>query len=147
MSVLYNQFCITDIVTDLKTKTIVITTNFKVDSSTINLNTVSLYDYSAGTGQLAEYDLYVDGKYICIILKDFPPAGTKYYLKVTDIYDALNRQINYSYNDYIKFNDNEIITDVEIISPGYRETLSQNSVDIKLKIADPLTTGQIQKEI
>jgi hypothetical protein len=140
MSVLYNQFCITDILPDLKTKTIVITTNFKVDASTINLNTVSLYDYSAGNGQLADYTLYVDGKSICIILKDFPGPGTKYYLKVTEIYDALNRKINYAYNDYIVF-DNDVITDVEIITPGYRETFTQNIIDIKLKVKDSLADG------
>lgn len=146
MTVLYNQFCITDIVPDLKTKTIVILTNFKVDSSTINLNTVSLYDYSAGSNQLANYSLQVDGKAIGIVLDDFPPPNTKYYLKVTDIYDALNRKINYSYNDYIEFT-NDVITHIDIISPAYRETFTQNIIDIKLKIKDPLSEGSYKIQI
>ena len=146
MTVLYNQFCITDIVPDLKTKTIVILTNFKVDASTINLNTVSLYDYSAGSNQLANYSLQVDGKAIGIVLDDFPPPNTKYYLKVTDIYDALNRKINYSYNDYIEFT-NDVITHIDIISPAYRETFTQNIIDIKLKIKDPLSEGSYKIQI
>jgi hypothetical protein len=146
MTVLYNQFCITDIVPDLKTKTIVILTNFKVDASTINLNTVSLYDYSAGSNQLANYSLQVDGKAIGIVLDDFPPHNTKYYLKVTDIYDALNRKINYSYNDYVEFT-NDVITHIDIIAPAYRETFTQNIIDIKLKIKDPLNEGSYKIQI
>jgi hypothetical protein len=146
MTVLYNQFCITDIVPDLKTKTIVILTNFKVDASTINLNTVSLYDYSAGSNQLANYSLQVDGKAIGIVLDDFPPPNTKYYLKVTDIYDALNRKINYSYNDYVEFT-NDVITHIDIIAPAYRETFTQNIIDIKLKIKDPLNEGSYKIQI
>ena len=146
MSVLYNQFSIIEVISDLKNKTIIIATNFKVDPSTINLNTVSLYDYSAGSGQLADYDLHVDGKNICIILRDYPGPGNKYYLKVTDIYDALNRKINYAYNDYIIF-ENEVLTQVEILSPGYREVLSQNIVNIKLRITDPLEEGQYKIQI
>ena len=146
MSVLYNQFSIIEIITDLKTKTIIIATNFKVDPSTVNLNTVSLYDYSAGNGQLADYDLHVDGKNICIILRDYPYSGSKFFLKITEIYDALNRKINYAYNDYIIFED-EVLTKVEIVSPGYREVLSQSTVDIKIKITDPLDDGNYRVQI
>lgn len=146
MSVLYNQFSIIDITPDFKTKTIVITTNFKVDTSTVNLNTVSLYDYSAGSGQLAEYALKVDGKNICIILNDYPAPETRYYLKVTDLYDALNRKLNYAYNDYIIFT-NDVVTDVEIISPGFRETFVNEVINIKLKITNPLEVGNYKVQI
>ncbi len=146
MSVLYNQFSIIEIVTDLKSKTIIIATNFKVDPSTVNLNTVSLYDYSAGNGQLTDYTLHVDGKNICIILGDYPASGAKFYLKVTDIYDALNRKINYAYNDYIVFED-EVLTQVEILSPGYREVFTQNIIDIKIKVTDPLAMGNYKIQL
>lgn len=146
MSVLYNQFGIIEVVSDLKTKTIVIATNFKVDPSTVDLNTVSLYDYGAGSGQLADYTLHVDGKDICIILKDYPAPGTRFYLKVTDIYDALNRKVNHAYNDYIIF-ENEVVTDVEILSPGYREVLTQTFIDIRLKITNPLSEGSYRVQI
>lgn len=146
MSVLYNQFSIIEVITDLKTKTIIIATNFKVDPATVNLNTVSLYDYSAGNGQLTDYTLHVDGKNICIILRDYPGPGAKYYLKITDIYDALNRKINYAYNDYIIF-ENEVLTRTEILSPGFREVFSQNTIDIKIKITDPLDEGKYRIQI
>jgi hypothetical protein len=146
MSVLYNQFSVIEVITDLKTKTIIIATNFKVDPSTVDLNTVSLYDYSAGTGQLTDYSLHVDGKNICIILRDYPAAGTKYFLKITDIYDALNRKINYAYNDYIVF-DNEVLTQVEVLSPGFREVLTQNTIDIRIRITDPLDDGKYRIQI
>ena len=146
MSVLYNQFSIIEVVTDLKSKTIIIATNFKVDPSTVDLNTVSLYDYSAGSGQLADYDLHVDGKNICIILRDYPGPGTKYYLKITDIYDALNRKINYAYNDYVVF-ENEVVTIVEVLSPGFRQVYGQNTINVKLKITDPLEEGQYRIQI
>ena len=146
MSVLYNQFSIIEVISDLKSKTIIIATNFKVDPSTVNLNTVSLYDYSAGNGQLVNYDLHVDGKNICIILGDYPGPGTKYYLKITDIYDALNRKINYAYNDYIIF-DNEVLTRIEVLSPGFREVITQNIVNVKLKVEDPLSEGKYRIQI
>lgn len=145
MSVLYNQFSIIDITPDFKTKTIVITTNFKVDASTVNLNTVALYDYSAG-GQLADYTLHVDGKCVCLILGDYPAPDSRFYLKVTDLYDALNRKLNYSYNDYIIFT-NDVVTDVEIISPGYRETFTNEVINIKLKVTNPLEEGNYKVQI
>ena len=146
MAVLYNQFSIIDVISDLKTKSIVIVTNFKVDPSTIDLNTVTLYDYSAGKSQLTDYSLQVDGKNIVITLNDYPGPGTRFYLKVTDIYDALNRKINYAYNDYIIF-DNEVITTVEVISPGFREVINSNIIDIKLKVKDALEEGAYKIQI
>ncbi len=146
MSVLYNQFCITDVIPDLKTKAIVVVTNFKVDASTVDYNTVSLYDYKDTGSQIAEYDLHVDGKNICIMLKDYPAPNTKFYLKINDIYDALNRKINYAYNDYIVFN-NDVTTEVAILSPGFRETFSNNEIDIELKIIDPLEEGTYRIQI
>ena len=146
MAVLYNQFNITDVISDLQTKSIVIATNFKVDPSTVDLNTVTLYDYSAGKSQLTDYSLQVDGKNIIITLDDYPGPGTRFYLKVTDIYDALNRKINYAYNDYIVF-DNEVITAIEVVSPGFREVINTNIIDVKLKVKDALEEGSYKIQI
>ncbi len=146
MAVLYNQFNITDVISDLQTKSIVIATNFKVDPSTVDLNTVTLYDYSAGKSQLTDYSLQVDGKNIIITLDDYPGPGTRFYLKVTDIYDALNRKINYAYNDYIIF-DNEVVTTIEVVSPGFREVINTNIIDVKLKVKDALEEGAYKIQI
>lgn len=140
MSVLYNQFCITNVKPDLKTKTIVITTNFKIDASTVNFKTVSLYHYEEDGSQLAEYSLSVDNKSICIILNDYPPTETRFFLKVTDIYDALNRKINYNYGNYVIFT-NDVITDMTVLSPGYRETFTENVIKVRLGIKDALESG------
>lgn len=140
MSVLYNQFCITNVKPDLKTKTIVVTTNFKIDASTVNFKTVSLYHYEEDGSQLAEYSLSVDNKSICIILNDYPPTETRFFLKVTDIYDALNRKINYNYGNYVIFT-NDVITDMTVLSPGYRETFTENIISVKLGIKDALESG------
>lgn len=140
MSVLYNQFCITNVKPDLKTKTIVVTTNFKIDPSTVNFKTVSLYHYEEDGSQLAEYSLSVDNKSICIILNDYPPTETRFFLKVTDIYDALNRKINYNYGNYVIFT-NDVITDMTVLSPGYRETFTENIIKVRLGIKDALESG------
>lgn len=140
MSVLYNQFCITNVKPDLKTKTIVVTTNFKIDPSTVNFKTVSLYHYEEDGSQLAEYSLSVDNKSICIILNDYPPTETRFFLKVTDIYDALNRKINYNYGNYVIFT-NDVITDMTVLSPGYRETFTENVIKVRLGIKDALESG------
>ena len=146
MSVLYNQFCITQIVPDLRTQSIVIMTNFKVDPSTVNLKTVTLYDYTAGDRQTADYELKVDGKNIIIHLKEVPAYDSKYFLKVADIYDALNRKINYAYNNYIVFT-NDVMTTVNVVSPGYRETFTTRLIDIKLQVVDPIEEGQYVVQI
>lgn len=146
MSVLYNQFCITSVKPDLKTKTIVVTTNFKIDASTVNFKTVSLYHYEEDGSQLAEYSLSVDNKSICIILNEYPPTETRFFLKVTDIYDALNRKINYNYGNYVIFN-NDVITDITVLSPGYRETFTENIIGVKLGIKDALESGSYRIQV
>lgn len=142
MTVLYNQFCITQVVPDLKTRSIIITTNFKVDPSTVDFKTVTLYDCTAGDRRVMDYTLQVDGKNIIILLDEVPAYNTKVYLKVSDIYDALNRQLNYAYNNYIDL-ASSVETRVEVLSPGFREALSDTLVTIRLKIVDPpLTEGR-----
>jgi hypothetical protein len=147
MTVLYNQFCITQVVTDLKTKSIIITTNFKVDPSTVDFKTVTLYDCTAGDRRTMDYSLQVNGKNIIILLDEMPTTDTRVYLKVSHIYDALNRKLNYAYNNYIDLSS-DVETQVEVLSPGFREALTDTMVSIKLKIIDPpLTEGRYVVQI
>ncbi len=139
MTVLYNQFCITQVLPDLKTKSIIITTNFKVDPSTVDFKTVTLYDCTAGDRRTMDYSLQVNGKNIIILLDEIPTIDTKIYLKVADIYDALNRKLNYAYNNYIDL-ASDVETQVEVLSPGFREALTDTLVSIKIKIIEPLLT-------
>ena len=136
MSVLYNEFCILSVVPDISQKRVIIKTNFKVDAATVDYETVSYYDYDRG--QLAEYTLKVEGKEIHILLKDYPANNSRYYLKVTNIYDALNRQLNHAYNNYVKF-INDVPTKIEIISPSSREAFSEKPINIRLKLDKPIS--------
>lgn len=146
MTVLYNQFSITQVVPDLRTKSIIIMTNFKIDPSTVNLKTVALYDYSSGDRRTVNYNLHVDGKNIIILLEESPTCDSKLFLKVSDIYDALNRRLNYAYNNYVVV-ENDVITKIDIISPSHREFISNNVVTIKLKVTDALTEGRYVVQI
>ena len=128
----YSEFSITQVTPDLSNKQIIISTNFKVDINTVSYSTVAFYDYDAG--KLEEYTLAVNGKNIIINLKNYPQPSTRYYLKVDNIKDALQRELNTYYSDAIQF-INDITTKVEIISPASRETYKDKTIEVRLKIA------------
>ena len=129
----YNEFSIQDVLPDLSKKQIVITTNFQVDPTTVDLTTVKFFDYD--NAKLESYTLKVDGKNIIINLDHYPSNSKRYYLKVENVQDALKRKLSSSYNDYIKF-FSEVITKVEILSPISRETFKNRTFDIKLKATE-----------
>ena len=129
----YNEFSIQDVLPDLSKKQIVITTNFQIDPTTVDLTTVKFFDYD--NAKLESYTLRVDGKNIIITLDSYPSNSKRYYLKVENVQDALKRKLSSSYNDYIKF-FSEVITKVEILSPISRETFKNRTFDIKLKATE-----------
>ena len=106
----YNEFSIQDVLPDLSKKQIVITTNFQIDPTTVDLTTVKFFDYD--NAKLESYTL-----------------------KVENVQDALKRKLSASYNDYIKF-FSEVITKIEILSPISRETFKNRTFDIKLKATE-----------
>ena len=140
----YTQFSILEIIPDLSKKRITIKTNFKVDVSTVTLKTVGLYNYDKA--KLETYKLTVDNKEIYIDLTNYPTNGSRYYLKVVGLKDALGRSLSASYDDYIKF-VNDIKTTVEIISPVSRETYKDRTIDIGLKIKMPADNIQYRIEV
>ena len=129
----YNEFSIQDVLPDLSKKQIVITTNFQVDPTTVDLTTVKFFDYD--NAKIESYTLKVDGKNIIINLDNYPSNSKRYYLKVENVQDALKRKLSSSYNDYIKF-FSEVITKIEILSPISRETFKDRTFDIKLKATE-----------
>ena len=129
----YNEFSIQDVLPDLSKKQIVITTNFQIDPTTVDLTTVKFFDYD--NAKLESYTLKVDGKNIIITLDHYPSNSKRYYLKVENVQDALKRKLSASYNDYIKF-FSEVITKIEILSPISRETFKNRTFDIKLKATE-----------
>ena len=97
----YNEFSIQDVLPDLSKKQIVITTNFQIDPTTVDLTTVKFFDYDSA--KIESYTLKVDGKNIILTLDHYPSSSVRYYLKVENVKDALKRKLSCDYNDYIKF--------------------------------------------
>lgn len=140
----YNQFSIQSVIPDLSQKQIVIETNFKVDANTVDLKTVAYYDYDKK--QLEVYKLKVEGKKIYILLSDYPANGSRYYLKISGIKDALGRNLSSVYDDYINFR-NDVKTKLEITSPLSRETLKDRLVDIRIKATEVIDNLRYRIEI
>ena len=136
----YNQFSIQAIEPDLSNKQIIIKTNFKVDASSVDMKSVAYYDYD--NSKLAVYKLEVETKNIYIKLNDYPSSGSRYYLKISGIKDALGRKLATNFDDYIKFTE-DVRTKVKIISPVSRETYKDRTLDIKLEITAAVHTGVI----
>ena len=88
----YNQFTILNVIPEYSNKRIVINTNFRVDPTSINTNTVMLF--GAEIGSKTEYTLSVDKKDIIISFEDYPKFD-KYYLKIEKVKDALQRELSY----------------------------------------------------
>ena len=129
----YNEFSIQDVLPDLSKKQIVITTNFQIDPTTVDLTTVKFFDYDSA--KIESYTLKVDGKNIILTLDHYPSSSVRYYLKVENVKDALKRKLSCDYNDYIKFYS-EVVTKIEILSPISRETFKDRNFDIKLKATE-----------
>ena len=115
----YNEFSIQAVVPDLSNKQIIIKTNFKVDASSVNMKSVAYYDYD--NAKLAEYKLEIDTKDIYIKLNEYPSSGSRYYLKVRGIKDALGRKLATNFDDYIKFPEDVVTKVFAEIAPKYAE--------------------------
>ena len=129
----YNQFSIQAIEPDLSNKQIIIKTNFKVDASSVDMKSVAYYDYD--NSKLAVYKLEVETKNIYIKLNDYPSSGSRYYLKISGIKDALGRKLATNFDDYIKFSE-DVNTKVQVISPVSRETYTDRTIAIRLKLSE-----------
>ena len=131
----YAEFSIQGIEPDLSKQTIVVKTNFKVDPNSVSKSTVSYYCYD--TNLLEVYQLRVDGKNIYIDFENYPDNNSRYYLKVSNIKDALGRTLKTSCDSYIKF-EKDIQTKVKILAPVSRQTLKSRLVDIRIQAIDPI---------
>ena len=76
----YNLFSIQDVLPDLSKKQIIITTNFQVDPTTVDLTTVKFFNYD--DANLEQYTFKVEGKNIILCLNNFPSSNIRYYLKI-----------------------------------------------------------------
>lgn len=128
----YNQFTILNVIPEYSNKRIVINTNFRVDPTSINTNTVMLF--GAEIGSKTEYTLSVDKKDIIISFEDYPKFD-KYYLKIEKIKDALQRELSYFYSDFVYFTSN-VKDELTIMSPMHQETLSSSTVKFLIRSND-----------
>lgn len=140
----YNLFSIQDVLPDLSKKQIIITTNFQVDPTTVDLTTVKFFNYD--DANLEQYTFKVEGKNIILCLNNFPSSNIRYYLKVDGIKDALKRPLSCKYNDYIRFFD-DVVTKIEILSPISRESLRDRNIHIKLRATDVVDNLYYRVEI
>lgn len=135
----YNQFSITEVKADYSNKQIVITTNFKLDASTVNTSTVELFE--SEIGNKTEYSVHVNMKTITIKFDDYPKFDT-YYLKIEGIKDALQRSLSCFYSELIYFNS-KIKDKLSILAPIHQETLNSKLVQFKVKSTEKLTPEYI----
>ena len=140
----YNEFSIQAVIPDLPNRQIIIKTNFKVDPSSVDMKSVAYYDYD--NAKLAVYKLEVETKNIYIKLNEYPSSGSRYYLKISGIKDALGRKLATNFDDYIKFTES-VTTKVQIISPTSRETYKDRTVVIRLKISEVMNDLSYRIEI
>lgn len=129
----YNDYSIVNVYPDFTNKALIIETNFKVDPTSVDLNSVKFYDYD--NSKLYVYGLKCDGKKIIIQLATYPVCGLRYYLHIVGIKDALGRTLKTQYNDYIIFS-HDVKTKVTIMSPASRVTHNSRVIDIKLKATE-----------
>lgn len=135
----YNQFSITEVKPDYSNKQIVISTNFKLDASTVNTSTVELFE--SEIGNKTEYSVYVNMKTITIKFDDYPKFDT-YYLKIEGIKDALQRSLSCFYSELIYFNS-KIKDKLSILAPIHQETLNNKLVQFKVRSTEKLTPEYI----
>ena len=129
----YNEFSIQDVIADLSQKRIVIKTNFKVDPDSVLPTNIAFYNYDETT--LEKYNLIVDNKIIYLVLEEYPKDGTRYYLKIKNLKDALGRTLKTSFDDYIVF-ENDLKTKLQIVNPKSRETLRSQTFSINIKATE-----------
>lgn len=129
----YNEFSIQNVITDLSQKRIIIKTNFKVDPDSVLPTNIAFYNYD--NTALEKYQLITDNKIIYLILEEYPTDGTRYYLKIKDLKDALGRTLKTDLDDYIIF-ENDIKTKLQIVNPKSRETLRSRTFTINIKATE-----------
>lgn len=131
-----SSYCVTGIDTISSMKKIVIETNFKVDSATVNLENIKLYNViEENMDIVVPNKMYVEDSNIIIILEKYPEQDAKYYLIVKNLKDKLGRDLYTTYDRYIYF-DYEITTKINIQTPKEQEVFKTKDVEIEIAISD-----------
>lgn len=131
-----SSFCVTGVETIFSLKKIIIQTNFTIDSATVNLENIKLYNIIGEKMDIViPKQMYVEDSNIIIILDRYPRKDDQYYLIVKNLQDKLTRDLYTTYDRYITF-DYETITKASIQMPIDQELFKTKDVEIKIAISD-----------
>ena len=90
---MYVDFSVTETNANFSDKTITINTNFILDKTTVNFNTVKFFITIDGENKLlTDYVLTCDGKNMKIELNEYPYEDDQYYIYVKGARERIGRE-------------------------------------------------------
>ena len=133
---MYIDFSVTHITANFSDKTITVHTNFIVDKTTVNFNTVKFFITINGENKLlTDYVLTCDGKDMIIELNEYPYEEDEYYIFIKGIRDRLGRELSEPYMKTVSFSPN-IATKLTIQSPEHMAAIKSKKVHVEVTILD-----------
>lgn len=133
---MYVDFSVTYITANFSDKTITIHTNFIVDKTTVNFNTVKFFITINGENKLlTDYTLTCDGKDMIIELNEYPYEDDEYYIFIKGIRDRLGRELSEPYMKNVSFSPN-IATKLIIQAPEDQAAIKSKKVHVEVTILD-----------
>lgn len=100
------DFIVLSITTDIREKAVTITMSSDINDSTVSEQTLCIYDKQNPNEMLQFENCVVKNNVITIYLKEWPVANFKYYIKLTDIENAVDNSSKIDYGQTIVFKSN-----------------------------------------
>lgn len=133
---MYVDFSVTETFADFSNKTITICTNFIIDKTTVNFNTVKFFITIDGKNNLlTDYVLTCDGKNIKIELDEYPYENDEFYIYINGVRDRLGRELNEPYMKTVIFSPN-IATKLIIQAPENQAAIKSKKIHVEVTILD-----------
>ena len=133
---MYVDFSVTHITANFSDKTITVRTNFVIDKTTVNFNTVKFFITINGENKLlTDYVLTCNGKDMVIELNEYPYEDDEYYIFIKGIRDRLGRELSEPYMKTVSFSPN-IATKLTIQSPEHMAAIKSKKVHVEVTILD-----------
>jgi hypothetical protein len=125
---MYQDFSITAISTDLKTKSIIIGATFDIDPTTVNDANIQLVDIVNKNSADISFEIVPKG--LVISLKDWPIPNKNYALKVQNLTSVIGEKLVSGISRKVIF-DSTICSTIEITYPAFDEEISDLKVSWK----------------
>jgi hypothetical protein len=135
---MFQDFRITAVSTDIRTKSILLNTNFDIDPATVNDATVQVYDRVSSIESEIKAEV-VNGKDILITFKEWPKPNVEYMIRVSDLKTVLGEPLVSGLRRKIVF-ESSICSRLAIISPAYNEVITNLKVVWKEVLAESTDT-------